>query len=204
MPSWVYLLGGTVLISGLMVGIGGTVLAAVVALAGLSLTTAQLFGLNPVERLRPTSFNWRSGAVSAVVLFAAGAIFDMVLIRNRSDNAYIWIELLAWASYFAGAVFGLSAASGRVLRAVIYCIGLVMLWGVGILAIALFTWALVAIIPTQNYPDSAVFISHLAALLLLFPLLYVVGYYLPHKDWSSPPTTEQPPQPAPTPEEPAV
>lgn len=115
--------------------------------------------------------------VRAVVLLALAAFFPTVLVRNGSDNAYIFFPLVSMALVILSLPFAIAGLlPERAARGIVARAGIILVWSVGGFCCVVL---LLSIIPavTHSYTGS-VLMSHLVGLALLLPVVLGIGWRL--------------------------
>ena len=113
-------------------------------------------------------------AASAIVLAGLGVLVLRVLVFDYGDNAYLYVLWIGLWLLAMSVPFALTTVlpEGR-LRRIAALIGVGLLLFLGALNTIVLVWSL-AIIPSQDYKSSDVFVSHLASLLLLLGAVAVI------------------------------
>jgi hypothetical protein len=111
----------------------------------------------------------------ALVLLALAVFFPVVLVRNWSDNAYLLFPIVGIALFLLSLPFAVAAAIPAMpVRRIVARIGVILVRVVGGLCCVLLCFALVP--AATQYSTYAVFISHLAGLALLLPVVIGIGW----------------------------
>lgn len=132
------------------------------------------------ERAATLPFGMPSRAatgIRAVVLMGLALFFPAVLVRNWSDNAYIFFPLAGVALFLLSLPFAIATLlpGGRT-REYVARAGVVLVWIVGGLCCLVL---LRSVIPAATqYETSTVLISHLVGLALLLPVVFGIGWRL--------------------------
>ena len=113
----------------------------------------------------------------AVVLLALAAFFPTVLVRNWSDNAYIFFPLVGMALVFLSLPFVIAVLLPKpAARGIVARTGVVLVRSVGGFCCVVL---LLSIIPAAtHYYTLTVLISHLVGLALLLPVVLGIGWRL--------------------------
>jgi len=113
----------------------------------------------------------------AVVLLALAAFFPKALVRNWSDNAYIFFPLAGMALVFLSLPFAIAALlPERAARGIVARVGVVLVWSIGGFCCIVL---LLSIIPAATqYYTRTVLISHLVGLALLLPVVLGIDWHL--------------------------
>jgi len=115
--------------------------------------------------------------VRAVVLLTLAAFFPTALVRNWSDNAYIFFPLAGMALFLLSLPFAIAALlPERAARRIVARVGVILVWSIGGFCCVVL---LLSIIPaTTHYYTRTVLISHLVGLALLLPAVFGIGWRL--------------------------
>lgn len=112
----------------------------------------------------------------ALVLLALALAFPL-LVRNWSDNAYIFFPLAAVTLYVLSIPFAVAMLLPEgTARGVVAGIAVALVWGIGGLCCIVLTLSLIP--AGTQYRTSAVLISHLIGLGLLLPVVIGIGWRL--------------------------
>jgi len=115
--------------------------------------------------------------IRALVLLALALFFPAVLVRNGSDNAYIFFPLAGIALLLLSLPFAVATVlpGGRVQGYVAHA-GVILVWVVGGLCCLMLV---LSVIPAATqYDTHTVLISHLIGLALLLPVVLGIGWRL--------------------------
>lgn len=120
----------------------------------------------------------RRTALSGLSILLLGIVFQQLLVRNWSDNAYLWIAMVGFGLYPVGIAYLLAGAfpESAVRTGLVY-LALGLLWFVGGLGLVLMVMGAIIVLAQPSFYSwaSLEFISHTAAAVLLAITLYCVG-----------------------------
>ncbi len=112
----------------------------------------------------------------ALILLALALLFPL-LVRNWSDNAYIFFPLAALAFFALSLPFAVAMLLPEgTARGVAAGIAVALVWGIGGLCCVVLALSLIP--AATQYYTSAVLISHLIGLGLLLPVVISIGWRL--------------------------
>ncbi len=120
---------------------------------------------------------------SAAILVVLAIVLRTVLVRNQSDNAYLWIAIVGMALLVPAVPFALAAMLPRGAAMIwLMRVGIVLLWLLavpGLVLLASGAGLSLSSSPRGLPTDLQVPTSHLLAFALLASALFAVGWYWP-------------------------
>lgn len=117
----------------------------------------------------------RALGARALVLLALALLFPL-LVRNWSDNAYIFFPLAAVAFFLLSLPFGVAMLLRGRARVIGAAIAVALVWIIGGLSIVILALSLIP--AATQYRTNDVLISHIIGLALLLPVVVGIGWRL--------------------------
>ncbi len=176
----------TVVLTAIAYLFAGNIPAAAAFVLGMLVTAALAFEWSPLAFLGEESFSRTKAGISAASLTTLGLTFTSVLIGDFANNDYFWIAIIGNTLILLGTLFALAMMPVGRLQRPLYLFGIGALWVLGLVAPALLLIGMIALFFQETSSGQAM-LSHIGALLLLLPSVYMLGYWLPRWRSQDPP-----------------
>ncbi len=177
-------IGGTIVVAIILAMLASLALGTIIGpIIAVSLVAGAVIGLRVASRITRIHASRALARGSALALVFLAIVLRTVLVRNPSDNAYLWIAVVGMALLLPAVPFALAGllprgpATSWLMRA-----GIVLLWLLavpGLVLLVIGAGLSVATAPPSIPMDTQVPLSHLLAFVLLAGTLYLVGFYWP-------------------------